>query len=224
MNNMADNRSQSLVHWGLTRWPFRGTPAVDELYPTAGLTEALARIDYLVDGRRRVGLLTGESGVGKSLTLNAAALQLERHGRSVALVDATAVSAREFTWLVACGLEASPGEDADNLAKDDGDALVIDPDLAALVGGGGIAMVGREVLAAAEIHFRDPSRNRRPIDVHVDRRQEDADLPPLSRRCGGGLRGTRDQHPAVCRRENQVGIRRRLPLGVAKEIEEERGQ
>ena len=113
MNNMADNRSQSLVHWGLTRWPFRGTPAVDELYPTAGLTEALARIDYLVDGRRRVGLLTGESGVGKSLTLNAAALQLERHGRSVALVDATAVSAREFTWLVACGLGASPGEDAD---------------------------------------------------------------------------------------------------------------
>jgi general secretion pathway protein A len=110
---MADNRSQSLVHWGLSRWPFRGTPAVDQLYPTAGLTEALARIDYLVEGRRRAGVLMGESGVGKSLTLKAAARQLERQGRAVVHVDATAVSARELTWLVACGLGAAPREDAE---------------------------------------------------------------------------------------------------------------
>jgi general secretion pathway protein A len=110
---MNDNRSQSLVHWGLTRWPFRGTPAVDQLYPTAGLTEALARIDYLVEGRRRVGVLMGESGVGKSLTFKAAARQLERQGRAVVYVDATAVSARELTWLVACGLGAVPREDAE---------------------------------------------------------------------------------------------------------------
>jgi len=111
--NMVDNRSQSLVHWGLTQWPFRATPAVDQLYPTTGLTEALARIDYLVDGRRRMGLLMGASGVGKSLTLKAAARQLERRGRAVVFVDATGASARELAWLVACGLEAAPREDAD---------------------------------------------------------------------------------------------------------------
>lgn len=110
---MNDKRSSSLVHWGLEVWPFRSTPAVDQLYPTAGLTEALARIDYLVDGRRRMGVVMGDSGVGKSLTLKAAARQLERQGRAVVLVDATTVSARELTWLVACGLGAAPHEDAD---------------------------------------------------------------------------------------------------------------
>jgi type II secretory pathway predicted ATPase ExeA len=113
---MNEKRSRSLVHWGLGRSPFRGTPAVDQLYPTTGLTEALARIEYLVDGRRRVGVLMGESGVGKSLALKAAARQLARQGRAVVLVDVTAMSARELTWLVACGLGAAPRDDAD-LAK-----------------------------------------------------------------------------------------------------------
>ncbi|MCI0334221.1 MAG: AAA family ATPase [Planctomycetes bacterium] len=110
---MEDKRSLSLVHWGLERWPFRGTPRVDQLYPTAGLTEALARIDYLVDGRRRMGVILGESGVGKSVALQSAARQLERQGRAVVAVDATAVTAREMAWLVACGLGAGPHEDAD---------------------------------------------------------------------------------------------------------------
>jgi type II secretory pathway predicted ATPase ExeA len=110
---MNNNRSLSLVHWGLERWPFRGTPAADQLYPTAGMTEALARIDYLVDGRRRAGVLVGESGVGKSLTMKAAARRLSRQGRAVVLVDVTAMTSRELTWLVACGLGAAPREDAD---------------------------------------------------------------------------------------------------------------
>jgi type II secretory pathway predicted ATPase ExeA len=110
---MEDKPSLSLQHWGLTRAPFRGMPAVQQLYPTSSLTEALARIDYLVEGRRRVGLLMGDSGVGKSLTLKAATRQLERQGHSVVLVDATAVSARELIWQVACGLGAAPTDDVD---------------------------------------------------------------------------------------------------------------
>jgi type II secretory pathway predicted ATPase ExeA len=86
---------------------------VEQLYPTASLAEALARIEYLVEGRRRVGVLMGESGVGKSLTLKAAARQLERQARSVVQVDATAVSARELTWLVAWGLGAAPRADTE---------------------------------------------------------------------------------------------------------------
>ncbi len=110
---MENKRSLSLAHWGMEHWPFRGSPRVDQLYPTAGLTEALARIDYLVDGFRRMGVVVGELGVGKSVALQSAARQLERQGRAVVSVDATALTARELAWLVACGLGAGPRDDAD---------------------------------------------------------------------------------------------------------------
>jgi len=97
----------------LERWPFRGAPEVDQLYPTAGHHEALARIDYLVDGRRRLGVLLGEAGVGKSLVLRASARQLERQGRAAVLLDAFAITPRELLWQFAAGLGAAPREDSD---------------------------------------------------------------------------------------------------------------
>ncbi len=110
---MNDNQSLPLVHWGLDRWPFRSAPKVNQLYPTAAFAEALARIEYLVDGRRRLGVLLGEQGVGKSLLLQAAARQLGRQGRAVVLVDATGITSRELAWQVAGGFGAAPNEDAD---------------------------------------------------------------------------------------------------------------
>jgi general secretion pathway protein A len=110
---MNDNQSLPLVHWGLDRWPFRSVPRADQLYPTAAFNEALARIDYLVEGRRRLGALIGEQGVGKSLLLQAAARQLARQGRAVVLVDATGISSRELAWQVAGGLGAAPSEESD---------------------------------------------------------------------------------------------------------------
>jgi type II secretory pathway predicted ATPase ExeA len=97
----------------LERWPFCSTPGVAQFYPTAGHNEALARIEYLVDGRRRLGALLGDSGVGKSLVLRVAAAQLAKAGRAVVLVDALGASSREFLWQVACGLGTTPREDAD---------------------------------------------------------------------------------------------------------------
>lgn len=113
---MDNKRSQLLAHWGFTHWPFCTTPPVTQLYPTSGLTEALARVDYLIDSRRRLGVLLGESGVGKSLTLKAVARQLERQGHSVVLLDATAMSTRELAWLVANGFGAAMLAD-DDMAK-----------------------------------------------------------------------------------------------------------
>jgi type II secretory pathway predicted ATPase ExeA len=110
---MDNHQSLPLVHWGLDRWPFRSVPRADQLYPTAALTEALARMEYLVESRRRLGVLLGEPGMGKSLLLTAAARQLGRQGKAVALVDATGVTPRELAWQVAGGLKASPGEDDD---------------------------------------------------------------------------------------------------------------
>lgn len=102
-----------LDHWGLESWPFRSAPEADQLYPTAGHNEALARIDYLVEGRRRLGVLLGEAGVGKSLLLRAGARQLARQGRAAVLVDALGVTPRELLWQIAAGLGAAPREDAD---------------------------------------------------------------------------------------------------------------
>lgn len=102
-----------LEYWGLDRWPFCSVPAVDQLYPTAAHHEALARIEYLVEGRRRVGALVGEAGVGKTLLLQAAARQLGRQGRAVALVDAIGITTRELLWQIAAALGAAPREEAD---------------------------------------------------------------------------------------------------------------
>jgi general secretion pathway protein A len=113
ISQMQQNRSLPLEHWGLERWPFRNTPDLDQLYPTATHNEALARIDYLVEGRRRLGVLLGGPGVGKSLVLQAASRQLARQGRATVVVDALAVSPRELLWLAAARFGASPREDAD---------------------------------------------------------------------------------------------------------------
>jgi general secretion pathway protein A len=110
---MDDHQSLPLLHWGLDRWPFRSVPRADQLYPTAAFTEALARIEYLVESRRRLGVLLGEQGIGKSLLLQAAARQLGRQGTAVAIVDATGITSRELAWQVAGGLRAAPSEDDD---------------------------------------------------------------------------------------------------------------
>jgi general secretion pathway protein A len=88
-------------------------PAAEQYYPTPGHNEALARIEYLVDARRRLGALLGETGVGKSLVLQVAAKQLARQGHDVVTVDSLGVSTRELLWQIATGLGAAPREDAD---------------------------------------------------------------------------------------------------------------
>ena len=111
---MEQDLSLPLKHWGLQRWPFRGSPTAEQFYPTAGNGEALARIEYLVESGRRLGALLGEAGMGKSLVLQAAARKLSRKGRVVASVDPAGASTREFLWSVAAGLAATPGSEFDN--------------------------------------------------------------------------------------------------------------
>jgi type II secretory pathway predicted ATPase ExeA len=85
----------------------------DHCYPSTGHEEALNRIEYLVDARRRLGVVLGESGVGKSLALRAATRRLVRQGCAVVLVNSLGLSARELLWQVAAGLGAAPNDDAD---------------------------------------------------------------------------------------------------------------
>ncbi|TWT47224.1 AAA family ATPase [Botrimarina hoheduenensis] len=97
-----------LQHWGLDRSPFAASPETP--YPTEPLAEATARADYLITERRRMGVLLGGRGVGKSTCLTAIA-QEQRTGErraAVASIDAVALTARELLWRTAEGLGASP--------------------------------------------------------------------------------------------------------------------
>jgi len=102
-----------LDHWGLDRPPFAVAGGVDQFYPSAGHDEALARLDYLVDTRRRLGVLVGEAGVGKSLTLRVAARRLARQGAAVVAIDATGTGTRDFFWQLAAGLGTAPRDEAE---------------------------------------------------------------------------------------------------------------
>jgi general secretion pathway protein A len=110
---MPQTRPLPLAHWGFVRWPFRSVPAAEQFYPTPGHNEALARIEYLVDARRRLGALLGEAGIGKSLVLDVAARQLARQGNDVVRVDSLGVSTRELLWQIAGGLGTGPRDNAD---------------------------------------------------------------------------------------------------------------
>jgi len=58
--------------------------------------EALARLHFLVEQRRCLGLLVGESGSGKSLLLEVAADQFRRTGRAVAKTSLLGIQATEM--------------------------------------------------------------------------------------------------------------------------------
>ena len=71
-------------HWGLQASPFRGCLDARSFYQSPTHDEALARLFFLVEQRRRLGLLMGPAGSGKSLLLEVLAQQLRRAGHAVA--------------------------------------------------------------------------------------------------------------------------------------------
>ena len=90
-----------LNYWGLTAAPFRQTLDPSLFYQTPMHNEALARLDFLVDGRRRCGLLLGPAGIGKSMLLEVAAAGLRRRGFSVAQLSLLGVSSDELLRTLA---------------------------------------------------------------------------------------------------------------------------
>jgi general secretion pathway protein A len=89
------------AYWGLGESPFRGN--LDPRFFRQGPTqdEALARLHFLVDERRTLGLLLGESGSGKSQLLDVFANQLGHVQRDTALVNVGTIDSHEFLWLLA---------------------------------------------------------------------------------------------------------------------------
>lgn len=95
--------------WGFSRWPFLRdltgtTPDVGQSYE-----EALARLLYLVDDRRRCGVLSGEAGIGKSRLFRRVRSYSQRRGAFTAEIDATGLDGATLTVHIAEQLVGDPG-------------------------------------------------------------------------------------------------------------------
>ena len=83
-------------HWGLRDTPFRTRLDRSLFYESPAHEEALARLHFLVEQRRCLGLLVGESGAGKSLLLEVAAEEFRRGGLDVAKTSLLGVQVTEL--------------------------------------------------------------------------------------------------------------------------------
>jgi len=85
-----------LKYWGLKAAPFRQTLEPCLFFETPNHDEALSRMDFLVEGRRRCGLVVGTAGVGKSMLLEVAAARFRCTGHTVAQLSLLGVNADEL--------------------------------------------------------------------------------------------------------------------------------
>jgi general secretion pathway protein A len=103
-----------LAHWQLREAPYRN--AIDPRYFFQSLTheEALARLQFLIDGHHRAGLLLGDAGCGKSLVLEVLAGELAKLGHGVAKFSLVGLDKAEFlARLATCwGLNPQPSNNA----------------------------------------------------------------------------------------------------------------
>ena len=76
---------------------------------SAAFDEAFARLQFLVDHRRRLGVLLGPAGVGKSALLARFAQKQRRAGAEVAVVDLLGLTEQEFLWTLAARLKTPVG-------------------------------------------------------------------------------------------------------------------
>jgi len=99
-------------HFGLTESPFTGTLDPHWFYESPGHEEAAARLMFLIEQRRRCGVLLGPAGVGKSFLLNVLRGAARRIPREIALVDLLGRDEREMLWDAVAALGLGPRGDA----------------------------------------------------------------------------------------------------------------
>lgn len=97
-------------YWGRNDFSLQASVGQSGLIETPAHEEALARLGYLVEHRRRFGLLLGPAGTGKSLVLRAAADEAKRLGREVAVLDLFGIDSHDLLWKLAVALRLGPTE------------------------------------------------------------------------------------------------------------------
>jgi type II secretory pathway predicted ATPase ExeA len=115
-----------LSYWGLGESPFRANLDARSFHQGLAQEESLARLQFLVDERRTLGLLVGASGSGKSMLLEVLAGQLSRIKTQTALLRVAGIDLHEFLWLAAgqLGVEVSPHASQFTLARTVVDHLI----------------------------------------------------------------------------------------------------
>jgi type II secretory pathway predicted ATPase ExeA len=96
-----------LAHWGIDQSPF-AAGAAPLFYEGESQAEAAARLRFVARHARRMALLAGPAGVGKSLVLRRFAESCRREGRRAALVSAEGLSVRELLWQATAQLALGP--------------------------------------------------------------------------------------------------------------------
>jgi hypothetical protein len=98
------------AHWGLNESPFRAWLDPKFYFAAPTHDEALSRLKFLVDNRRRLGLLLAGRGGGKSLLFAVLCCDLRRQACAVARVNLLGLDPYELLWHVASQLGACPQE------------------------------------------------------------------------------------------------------------------
>ncbi|MCA9232025.1 MAG: AAA family ATPase [Planctomycetales bacterium] len=94
------------AHWGLERTPFPSGLEPHLFYEGLNQRESLARLRFLADNGRRLGLVLGEPGLGKSLLLEMFARECRQQSRAVAQLSLLGLSSRECWWQICAELQA----------------------------------------------------------------------------------------------------------------------
>ncbi|MFZ5833314.1 MAG: ExeA family protein [Planctomycetota bacterium] len=112
-------------HWGLRESPFGGGAGARFFFAGPSHEEALARLHFLIEQGRRVGLLLGPAGSGKSLALAVFAAELRRKGWPVAMVNLFGIDSAEFlaSFASELGINRSPAASRAVLWRAIGDRL-----------------------------------------------------------------------------------------------------
>lgn len=99
-------------YWGLNGSPFQARNDLRWFVETPAHEEALARLSFLVEQRRRFGLLKGSAGTGKTLILKAVQHDCKRLGDEVVEVNLFGLDQHELLWQLVVGLRLSPKDNA----------------------------------------------------------------------------------------------------------------
>jgi general secretion pathway protein A len=98
-------------HWGLRESPFRNQLDPRFFFESPIHEEGLARLHFLVEQRRRLGLLLGGTGTGKSLLLQVFAEEMRQLGFPVASFSLLGIDQVEYLRELASQLGLNPGRD-----------------------------------------------------------------------------------------------------------------
>jgi general secretion pathway protein A len=102
-------------HWGLREMPFHGLLDPEYFFPSPTHDEAIARLHFLVENHRRLGLVLGPVGCGKSLLFEVFARQLRRKGQAVAKLKLLSLDADEMLLHIAVEWGLNPPASASTM-------------------------------------------------------------------------------------------------------------